>query len=203
MKRIQKAFLYSVGYSLQVFASQAEQTAPTSPVSNSWYSKMLLCWESLGTNIQLAIQLCLLLIVFYALSSLFQCKKKAGCATSCNCGCAESCTCKPENGEEMNNSAEDTSKKDSMHEKSEATASSIEQPVEPAKSQAVPEQPKQEEPVQDHKPSEKLPETSEVSEEKTDDKSDSVNAVKPADDLIEESTPKKDDHSDQDPEKKQ
>ena len=203
MKRIQKAFLCSIGYSLRAVASQAEQAVPASPVSNSWYSKMLLFWEGLGTNIQLAIQLCLLLIVFYALSCLFQCKKKAGCATSCNCGCAESCTCKPENGEDMNNSAEDTSKQDSMHEKKpEATASSIEQPVEPAKSEPLPEQPKQEESVQDHKSSEKLPEM-ESSEEKADDKSDTVDAVKPADDLIEESTPKKDDQSDNDPEKKQ
>ena len=43
----------------------------------------------------------------------------------------------------------------------------------------------------------------ESSEEKADDKSDTVDAVKPADDLIEESTPKKDDQSDNDPEKKQ
>ena len=74
--------------------------------NSSWYVKMLSLWESLGTNLQLAIQLILLLAIFYALTCLFQCKKKSRCQISCNCGCIDSCTCKVEGNEKKEHSVE-------------------------------------------------------------------------------------------------
>lgn len=98
MKIIQKIWIIGFLFTKQCFAEHTELISDH--VNKSWCSKMMAFWEFLGTNIQLAIQLALLLIVFYALTCLFQCKKKSGCVTSCDCGCAESCTCK---NQEKNN----------------------------------------------------------------------------------------------------
>lgn len=48
---------------------------PQQHISHSWYAKLMIFWEHLGTNIQLAIQLVLVLIAFYALTCFFRCQK--------------------------------------------------------------------------------------------------------------------------------
>lgn len=97
---MKKLLLITTSIVTEVVASQSGESKQH--IAHSWYAKLMTYWERLGTHMQLAIQLMLVLITIYALTCFFKCDKKCGCVGSgCNCsqvenGCVSSkpdCKC--------------------------------------------------------------------------------------------------------------
>ena len=70
---IKKLLLVTSSYVTNMVASSTDKAQQH--ISQSWYAKLMIFWEHLGTNIQLAIQLVLVLVAFYALTCFFKCRK--------------------------------------------------------------------------------------------------------------------------------